>query len=82
MTPFQLGLGSGQAVAFGRDGEHDTLSALFEDMEGENLMRHIAKNGADRLGIEGRAIGGDTLEHQRAIRQRRLQPSQKGVMSS
>lgn len=41
MTPFQLGLGSGQAMAFGRDGEHDTLSALFGDMEGENVIEDL-----------------------------------------
>src|SRR5207237_9630042 len=42
-----------------------------------NLMRHVAKDRADRFGIEGRAIGSNALEYQAALRQRRLQPSQK-----
>jgi hypothetical protein len=46
-------------------------------MEGTNLMRHLAKNRADRLRIERRAIRRDTLEHQVTSRQGRFQPPQK-----
>jgi hypothetical protein len=46
-------------------------------MEGTNLMRYLAKDRADRLRIERRAIRRDTLEHQVTIRQGRFQTPQK-----
>jgi len=52
-TPFQLGLGVGQAAAFSRHGAEDALGEFLEDMERANLMRHVAKDRADRLRIEG-----------------------------
>ena len=45
-------------------------------------MGHRAKDGPDRLRIEGRAIGGDALERQAPIGQRALQAPKKAVMSS
>jgi hypothetical protein len=47
-------------------------------MEGANLMRHVAKDRADGLGIEGRAIGGDAMQGQITIVQRPFQAVQKG----
>jgi hypothetical protein len=47
-------------------------------MDRTNRMRHVTKHGANRLRIEGRAIGGDALELQVAMRQRRLQSRQQG----
>jgi hypothetical protein len=38
------------------------LREFLQDMEGANLMRHVAKHGADRLRIERGAIDGDALE--------------------
>jgi hypothetical protein len=43
----------GQATAFGRHGAEDAVGELLEDMERANLMRHVAKDHADRLRIEG-----------------------------
>jgi hypothetical protein len=43
----------GQAAAFGRHGAEEALGELLEDMESANLMRHGAKDRADRLRIEG-----------------------------
>lgn len=46
-------------------------------MEGTKLMGNIAKDFADRLGIERRAIGGDPFEGQVAIIECRFQTSKK-----
>jgi len=54
------------------------LGQFLEDMEGTNLMGNLTKDGADRLGIERRAIGGDALEEQVAIGQCRLEALEKG----
>src|SRR5687767_4004545 len=69
----QLRFRLGQAVAFGCDGAQDTLGEFLQDMERTNLMRHLAKHGANRLRIERGTIGGDALEEQVPVRQRPLQ---------
>src|SRR3989442_5709856 len=71
-TALQLGCGRGQAVALGGHSAEDALGQFLEDMEGTHLMRHLAKNRADRLRIERRAIRRDTPEPQVTIRQGRL----------
>ena len=53
------------------------MGQLLEDMEGTNLMRHLAKDCADRLRIERRAIGRDPFEGQIARIQGLLQAPKK-----
>ena len=77
-TAFQLRLGLGETVALSRDGTQDALGQFLEDMEGTNLMGNVTKDGAERRGIERRAIGGDALEAQVAIGHCRLQALEKG----
>ena len=47
------GYGVTNMLAFDRNGAEDALGEFLEDMEGANLMRHVAKDRADRLRIEG-----------------------------
>src|SRR5215831_14345936 len=56
-TALQRGFGLGQAVALGGHGAEDALGQLLEDMEGTNLMRHLAKHRADWLRKERRKPG-------------------------
>ena len=65
-------------MALSRDGTQDALGQFLEDMEGTNLMGNVTKDGAERRGIERRAIGGDALEAPVAIGQCRLQALEKG----
>ena len=61
----QLGLGLGQALTLFGHRFQDPFGQFLDDMEGTKLMGHLAKDLADRLGIERRAIGRDPLERQR-----------------
>jgi hypothetical protein len=61
-TALQRGCGLAQAVALGGHGAADALGQLLEDMEGTNLLRHLAKDRAARRRSARRAIGRDPFE--------------------
>ena len=83
--PGHLGLGVRQAAAFDSNYAEHALGELLQDMEGANLMCHVAKDRADRSSwwhtrVLIILIGyvRFPFESQVALRQCRLQPSQKG----
>src|SRR5437899_6224404 len=74
---FNLGVDLVKRALFGHCSQ-DPLRQLLEDMEGTNLMRHLAKDRADRLGRERRTIRRDALECQVTILQGRFHTPPKG----
>ena len=66
-----------QALAqFGHGTEH-RLGDFLEDVECAELVRNLAEDGGDRLGIQRRAVGRDPLEGQAARLQGRVESAEE-----
>jgi hypothetical protein len=76
-APPQLGGVGRQAVAQPGHGTEDRLGDFLEDVECAELMRHVAEDRGDRLGIERRAVGGDPLEDQSSRLQRGVEAAEE-----
>jgi hypothetical protein len=76
-APRQLGGLGGQAFPQLGHGTEDRLGEFLEDVECAELMRHLAEDRGDRLGIERRAVGGDPLEDQAPHRQGGLEAAEE-----
>lgn len=65
-APRPLRRRGGQPLALLRHGREDRLGHLADDVEGAELMRDLAEDLGDRLGIQVRAVGRDPAEGQPA----------------
>ena len=59
-------LAGGQVFAHLGHGPQDRLGQFFDDVEFADLVGHVAEHRPQRLGIQGRAIGGDAVQRQAA----------------
>jgi hypothetical protein len=59
-------LAFGQSFSHLGRGSQDRLGQFFDDVELADLMGHIAEHYTQRLGIQGRTVGCDTLQLQAA----------------
>jgi hypothetical protein len=76
-APRQLGGVGRQAFAQLGHGTEDRLGDFLEDVECAELVRHLAEDRGDRLGIQRRAIGRDPLEGQAARLQGGLEAAEE-----
>ena len=77
-APRQLRRRGGQPLPLLRHGREDRLGHLADDMEGAELMRDLAEDRGDRLGIQRRAVGGDPLDGQPTGRQGGMEAAEEG----
>ena len=68
-APRQFGGAGRQTLAFLGHGREDCLVHLVQDVELADLMRHRTEDCGDRLGVQRRAVGRDTLDGQPACLQ-------------
>jgi hypothetical protein len=76
-TPGKLGGTGRQAPPLLGHRREDRLGQFPEDVESADLMGHIAEDGEDRLGIEVRAVGGDSADGQPSGLQGPLEPAEE-----
>jgi hypothetical protein len=81
-TACPLRLGRGETVALSRDGTPEALGPCLQDREGTQGMGHRTQDGAERLGRERRASGGEALEEHVAMGPGRRQALANGAMRS
>jgi hypothetical protein len=72
-----LGDSSADRLAYLGDSSEDRLRQLRDDMELANLVRDITEDLQDRLGIESRAVGRDSLEFQATAIEDQLEASEE-----
>jgi hypothetical protein len=77
-APFGGGLLGRQLLADLGHGTQDRLRQFLDDVEFTDLVRNSGKHQAQRLGIERRGIGRDTLQRQVALLQDGLEATQEG----
>ncbi len=77
-APRQLRRRGGQPLALLGHGREDRLGHFAKDMEGTELMRDLAEDRGDRLGIQRRAVGRDPRDGQPAGREGGLEPAEEG----
>ena len=76
-TARQLRRGGGQPLAFLGHRREDRLGHLTEDVELADLVRDRAEDRGDRLGIQRRTVGRDSLEGQTAGGERLMEVAEQ-----
>ncbi len=76
-APWQLGSTGRQGLAQLGHGREDRLVHVVKDVECAELMRHVAEDRGDRLGVQRRAVGRDPLERQSTRLQGRVEAAKE-----